>query len=194
MAKRIINRNGGVVTEVIGLDKVTRRFRDRLGRFLMGALDGNYLAGQLILQQANELVPVDSGMLRATGFVSKKGLIVTIGYTADYAMIVHEMVEYVHGSDYNSKYAHQIAVGATYTHTPTGETRVYHTRRPQEQAKFLEVAVRQNTLKARNVIRRAVVNRLLSSPNTVSGWSAGLLTSVIKRVISESTKEQKKGK
>ncbi len=169
MPRVIRHKSGGAITEVTGLPNVMNRLRDRLGRFIMGAIDGNYEAGRLILREANELVPVDTGNLRSTGFVKKKGLIVTIGYSASYAMLVHEVVENAHGEDYNTKYATEIATGATYTHTPTGTLRTYHKRRPQEQAKFLEVAVRRHTLAARNTLRKTTVKKLLATAKQPAG-------------------------
>lgn len=43
-----------------------------------------------ILREAKKNCPVDTGKLRNSGFVKKTGDGYTVGFSADYAMVVHE--------------------------------------------------------------------------------------------------------
>lgn len=54
-----------------------------------------------------------------------------VGYSASYAVIVHEDMEAAHGEDYNEKYAAEIAAGTK------------HSRGPNQQAKYLETPFRR---------------------------------------------------
>lgn len=58
--------------------------------------------GKKIFDASQSMVPVDTGKLRASATMeeSKSGgdLIVTIAYTADYALYVHEILGNVHAS------------------------------------------------------------------------------------------------
>lgn len=68
----------------------------------------------LILQRASmQQVPIDTGNLRASIFGRVKGRGFktegTVGYTASYAIHVHENPDALHGEAYNEEYAEQIA-------------------------------------------------------------------------------------
>jgi hypothetical protein len=66
---------------------------------------------------------------------------VTVGYTAKYAIYVHEDLELRHGADYNAWYAEEIEAG------------IKHARGENQQAKFLEQPFRQNRRKYLAIIR-----------------------------------------
>lgn len=61
-----------------------------------GAADGLRKAGAELLRQSQLLVPVEFGNLRASGYVNTNGTgfstVVEVGYTASYALYVHEQV------------------------------------------------------------------------------------------------------
>lgn len=100
--------------------------------------------GLFIYRKSLEIVPVDQGNLRASGFIRVEGsgfmTEVVIGYTAFYAIYVHEDLELRHGTAYNEWYAQEIAAG------------ILHSRGPNQQAKFLEQPVRTHRNQIVNLI------------------------------------------
>lgn len=60
-----------------------------------------------------------------------EGTSVVVGYTANYAVYVHENLQAVHGAAFNAKYSAEIDRG------------VEHSRGPNQQAKFLEQPARE---------------------------------------------------
>lgn len=107
-----------------------------------GVENGLKKAGLQLLRDANELVPVEFGNLKQSGFVrstgSGFGTVVTVGYTANYAIYVHEIrrrqdgVLVTHGMDFNIKHA-QYKKG-----------KLVMQRGPKQQWKFLETPLKQN--------------------------------------------------
>ena len=88
------------------------RAQERDGRTLNRVLKK---AG-LIVQRLSQLqVPVDEGILKNTAFTRARGrgfkTAVNVGYTAAYAIFVHEDLEALHGEAYNREYADKIAAG-----------------------------------------------------------------------------------
>ncbi len=79
----------GQVTVVVNLNQLVAK----TGR---GAADGLRKAGAELLRQSQMLVPVEFGNLRASGYVNSSGAgfstVVEVGYTASYALYVHEQV------------------------------------------------------------------------------------------------------
>ena len=88
--------------------------------------------GQRIFDRSQELVPVDTGRLKASGFMEKEhiphGVRVTIGYSKDgappYGLFVHENLEARH--------------------------------KPPTQAKFLEAAAQEVIKDVPNIIKRRI--------------------------------------
>jgi hypothetical protein len=82
--------------DVRGLQEVERGFQ-RLIREVPEALAvGMYLEAESIMSVSKRQVPVDTGRLRATGFVqlpvvSGSEISVTMGYGTNYAIFVHEI-------------------------------------------------------------------------------------------------------
>lgn len=75
---------------------------------------------------------------------------VVVGYTASYAVYVHENLEAAHGEAFNAKHAAEIAAGAG---RKKGERRVM-SRGAGQQAKFLEQPAREHS----TTIAQMVVN------------------------------------
>lgn len=100
-----------------------------------------------IRQEANRLVPVDTGKLQNSGVIRQKGrglrTEMRLAYTADYAVYVHEDLTKAHGARFNEKYAVQIAAG------------IEHPRRPQETAKFLEIVTVGRRHSIEHIVRKA---------------------------------------
>ena len=144
---------------VKGLPQLKRRLHQAANRHALGFARGARAAGKMLLRESNKIIPVDTSNLQSTGYVAVTGksfsTIVSVGYTADYAVEVHEETWKVHGEDYNAKYAEQIALGATYYIFRDGVAieRTYRLRKPEEQAKFLETAVRNNLEDVFDIIR-----------------------------------------
>lgn len=123
------------------LSKVKKMTEQRMARGLLKA-------GAFLLAESRKIVPVQRGILRSTGYVRPlPGLLwskfeVIVGYSAGYAVYVHEVVTAAHGAAFNRKHAakirHMIAIGKS--NTDNG----WFWRKPEEQAKFLERPVRDN--------------------------------------------------
>lgn len=70
-------------------------------------------AGSLLLRASKRIVPVDTGNLKASGFVRPEGkgwdTRVTVGYTASYALFVHENLENKHKPGKQAKFLEEPA-------------------------------------------------------------------------------------
>jgi bacteriophage HK97-gp10 putative tail-component len=84
---------GKVEGEDAVLKNLNREIAGIEGRTLAGLLE----AGLLIERESKPLVPVDTGNLRGSGYTRKSGeLEVEVGYSAAYAVFVHEDLEAHH--------------------------------------------------------------------------------------------------
>lgn len=119
---------------VTGLGNVLRALRARMKKHAAGVERGLEEAAKFLLGKSNYLVPIDTGATLASGLTRKEGsgfnTVAIVSYGTDYAGYMHEDLSKAHGSAFNLKYAHQISTG------------LVKSRRPQEQAKFLETALR----------------------------------------------------
>lgn len=70
-------------------------------------------AGFYIQRESMKIVPVMTGALKASAYTRFTGTglqtVVEVGYSAAYALFVHEILDYAHGADFNAKYAEEIA-------------------------------------------------------------------------------------
>lgn len=126
---------------VTGMGKVIKNLRKVSRKSGMGIERGFKKAGAHILRESQQEVPVDLGHLKGSGFVRKtKGTrastVVTVGYTADYAVFVHENEKAAHGEEYNRKYAEQIRKAKD--RRKKGTKASVRPRGPGQKAKFLE--------------------------------------------------------
>ena len=148
----------GVV--VCGTAQAQRDLDRRRRQFGRNWERGMLRGGAFLLDQANRIVPVDQGPLRASGFVrhSGKGLrvIVRVGYTADYAMMVHEDLDAAHGEAFNRKYAHEITIGAK----QPWNNKTFHTRGAGQSAKFLEIPARRDRGRIVQIVRESASRRI----------------------------------
>lgn len=112
-------------------------------------VDGIWAAAEICLKAALELVPIETGALYRSGRVrvDSTGLKITgyvlfggVNFGIDYAGYVHEDMSKAHGAEYNTKYAGDIASGKKTA------------KRPQERAKFLEIAARTNMKQMRGAL------------------------------------------
>ena len=97
---------------VTGLDDVIRALRFKKEQHAEGLHVGLSLAGEALLGWSQDLVPVDKGVLHDSGYVLVEGegydTIVDVGYTAHYAIYVHENLN-VHHPNGQAKYLEQPA-------------------------------------------------------------------------------------
>lgn len=143
-----MSRVSGLTGLIKGIRAKQRKDHARLAK-------GLKKAGLHLLRLSMAIVPVDIGDLRSSAYIRHEGsgaqTVVIVGYTAEYAVYVHEIVEAAHGEAYNQKYAKQIAAKDKYWYK--GEWRVYHKRGKNQQAKFLEQPLRENRNELRKIIR-----------------------------------------
>ncbi len=130
------------VAGISGIDEIIRNLRridTQIGR---GVARGLKRGGLLLQRESQKIVPVDKGPLKASAFTRNVGgsgfkTDIVVGYTAGYAVYVHEDLEALHGAAYNEKY------GTIITDFVAKTERREHLRGPNQQAKFLEQPARQ---------------------------------------------------
>ncbi len=148
--------------KVGGLQSLVDKLKDHERRLGRGVNKGIRNAGNFLLSKSQEIVPIDDGDLQKSGNarVEGKGLqtVGIIGYTEPYAADVHEDLDVAHGEEYNRKHAQQISNGSKYFYK--GRYKPYHARRPLEQPKFLEDALRNNLDIIEGIVRHGVFSEL----------------------------------
>lgn len=82
---------------VTGAEVIFRNIKLRKKEIASGMSRGLLKAGLVLQRESQRVVPVDTGNLKASAFTNLKGkdfgTSVTVGYTANYALYVHEAVE-----------------------------------------------------------------------------------------------------
>lgn len=135
---------------VIGLQKTLAQLKVANREKIAAYFRGYKKAGIFLQRLSMQIVPVDEGNLKASGSdfprwtMEGDRITVICGYTAEYAVIVHEDLELRHGQVYNDWYRQDIDAGRD------------HERGPHQQAKFLEEPLRKN----RNEIRQIIVDEI----------------------------------
>ncbi len=122
---------------VTGIAEVARKMKGTLPE-IRRILDPRFgRAAKHLLRTSMKIVPVDLDILRTSAFhrrlSTQRKIHWVVGYTSDYAVYVHEDLEKAHGEIYNQKYAAEIA-------DPNNKR--FHSRGPNQQAKFLETPMR----------------------------------------------------
>ena len=131
------------------------RANKRIGR---RAARGLRAGSKFLLEKSQELVPTESGDLKKSGYFknigkrSGMGAVYAIGYTATYAMWVHEDTTAAHGRMFNLKHAAEIAK-ATSSDSIAVKQR-FSARRPEERSKFLSFPARRYRRNLRKIITR----------------------------------------
>lgn len=136
------------VAQVTGVRSFLTNLRAQNLRIQAGVERGLKRAGLLLLRYAQKIVPVEFGLLKASGFVRVEGYglasRVNVGFTASYAIFVHENLDAAHGAAYNAKYADDIKAGRK------------KARGVNQQAKFVERPAREHRPELLAVIRASV--------------------------------------
>lgn len=124
-------------------DRIISNLRRRNAQMALGFERGLKSAGLLLLRESQRLVPVNFGVLKASGFMRTAGrgfrMEAHVGYTAAYAIYVHENVE--------MKLKGQPR--------PGGRGRFWDPQ-GRGQAKFLEEPARRLVPRLRNIIREGI--------------------------------------
>lgn len=124
------------MTISISYNGFLRSLRRVQGLHASGVQRGLTKAALQLQRDSQAIVPVDIGNLKNSAFTRREGsgfkTVMTVGYTAAYAVFVHEILTNAHGAAYNAKHSAEIAAG------------LEHSRGPNQQAKFLEQPARQN--------------------------------------------------
>ena len=103
--------------------------------------------GRYLQRESQAIVPVQLGNLKASAFTRDIGALspdVIVGYTAEYAVYVHEDLEKAHGRDFNLKHAESIS-NAKGSKSGTVKGGLFK-RGEDQQAKFLERPAREKRL------------------------------------------------
>lgn len=135
----------GRLSRVSGLPQLKKDLKAVFDRHRKGFARGIKKGGLLVQRDSQLIVPVDQGNLKASAYTRAEGegfyTVVYVGYTADYAIYVHEDLELRHGEDYNAWHGEEIAAGLL---SPRG---------PGQQAKFLERPFREDRQQIINMIK-----------------------------------------
>ena len=128
------------VTRITGMRGILQRKHKEDERIVKAWIRGLKKAGLLLQRESMKLVPVDHGVLRGSAFTRVTGTgsktDVQVGYTASYAIYVHENLDAAHGKQFNAKYRKEIANGQM------------RSRGANQSAKFLERPYRDLRVRA----------------------------------------------
>ena len=110
-------------------------------------------AGLFLQRESQKIVPVHLGNLKNSAFTRaiklSFGFDVILGYTAAYAIFVHEKLEAANGAAFNKKYAAERASATT------SQQKIYFALRGEDQqSKFLEKPFREKRAQIFEIIRR----------------------------------------
>ncbi len=127
------------LASISGIDEIVANLKKVDAQIGRGVARGLKRGGLLLQRASQEIVPVDKGPLKASAFTRNVGgsgfdTDIVVGYTQNYVVYVHEDLEKAHGTAFNEKYAEQIA---------DPKNKQFHSRGPNQQAKFLEQPARQ---------------------------------------------------
>jgi len=90
----------GITMRVLGIPRVLANLRKQRAKVRKGIGDGLKKAGLFLIRESMKVVPVDTGNLRASWFVGATGenenTVVAVGYSANYAVFVHENLDATH--------------------------------------------------------------------------------------------------
>lgn len=134
------------VAKITGAKTIIRNLEKVNKRYAKGTETGLKLAGHFLEKESRAIVPVQLGNLKASSFTRNIGgsgfrADVIVGYTAHYAVYVHENLEAAHGKEFNAKHAAEIS-GAVGTKRERAKRGLFN-RGENQQAKFLEKPARE---------------------------------------------------
>jgi hypothetical protein len=139
-----------IVGKVTGIKEIVQKAKTFEKNLAGKAIEAGLLKGGLYLQRESQrITPVMTGDLKSSAYTVKKGsgikTVVTVGYSKEYAVFVHENLEAAHGAEFNRKHADKIAKVKQIAKKQKRKVRVkdiYFRRGENQQAKFLETPLR----------------------------------------------------
>lgn len=141
-----------VIAQLKGADQVLRNMKSARKKLVAATVRGLKKGGLFLQRESQKIVPVDTGNLRGSAFTRALGsgerTDVIVGYTAAYAVYVHENLEAKHGKEFNEEYGKLVT-------DPEVGVRRERLRGEDQQAKFLEKPAREK----RNKILQIVFNK-----------------------------------
>lgn len=136
------------IVQVVGAERVIANLKKRRARMAAGVSRGLRLAGLHLQAESQKQVPVDTGNLKASAFTRGIGAgyqtKVIVGYTADYALYVHEAKMVLQGKPRPND-----GVG--------GKPSLYWDPQGRAKSKFLEDPARSERRKMRRIIKTAIL-------------------------------------
>lgn len=152
------------MAQVTNLSSVQAAMARAIAQKRKGLATGIKKASVFLQRESMKIVPVDYGNLRASAFTRMEGegtakVVGTVGYTAAYAVYVHENLDAAHGTAFNVKYAAELAAARALRKQRKGGTTgpFRHDRGPDQQAKFLEKPFRDNRAEILQIIKAEIV-------------------------------------
>lgn len=138
------------MNDLNGLAKKLVSYRNKK---VIGLAEGMRAAAEFIKEESLKIVPRQTGYLASTVFVKRvynqSRPTFVVGFSAKYALIVHERLDLAHGKEFNVKHADKIKnAGAGHP--------IWFNRGVREQAKFLERPMRENRQKIREIIKSKI--------------------------------------
>jgi len=153
------------INAVKGMDSLLKRMQQSQAAIGKKVEIGLKRAGLFLQAESQKIVPVHMGNLKASAFTRSEGsgfkTAVVVGYTAKYAVYVHENLEALHGKEFNIAYADKIAAHTKVTKRGKNAGKVRYTHkywRPRgedQQAKFLERPLRAKRREILAMVRGA---------------------------------------
>ena len=141
----------GIDSVLRGLGREGDKVKNKIGT-------GLKKAGLFIQRISQQRVPIDLGPLHASAFTRHKGTgintTVWVGYTAAYAIFVHENLTAKHGAAFNTEYSEEIAVAKPPTDPKRKGKKYFRLRGENQQNKFLEKPFRENIKEIFDIIKR----------------------------------------
>ena len=145
--------------KIIGVSSYLAKLKSVSSNQVAAIARGLKKGGLFIQRASTDIVPIQTGNLRASAFTRSDGhgkdTIVTTGYTAAYAIYVHEDQEARHGIAFNEHYKDMIdACRGLPCGTVNGGM---FERGPHQRAKFIEVVIMTRKAEILNVILSEVL-------------------------------------
>ena len=132
------------LTKMTGMKEVLKKFEKATLQYKKGIRRGLKLGGIYLQAKSQAIVPVQLGVLKNSAFTRDIGSAarpdIIVGYTANYAVFVHEDLEKAHGQAFNIK--HGLAIAGASKNAKTAKGGLF-LRGENQQAKFLEKPARE---------------------------------------------------
>jgi len=141
------------LAKMTGMKAVLKNFERATLQYQAKIRRGLKLGGIYLQRKSQQIVPVQLGPLKASAFTRDIGTVrrpdVIVGYTANYAVFVHEDLEKAHGQAFNIK--HGLAIAGASKNAKTAKGGLF-LRGENQQAKFLEKPAREERIAILDII------------------------------------------